>query len=53
MITKELMSEILNKYAGHNDKIINIITPQRYYMEEFLTKFTEKYKGIENYLTLI
>ena len=53
MITKELMSEILNKYAEHNDDIINIITPQRYYMEEFLEKFTEKYKGIENYLTLI
>lgn len=53
MITKELMSGILNKYAEHNDNIINIITPQRYYMEEFLTKFTEKYKGIENYLTLI
>ena len=53
MITKELMSEILNKYAEHNDDIINIITPKRYYMEEFLTKFTGKYKGIENYLTLI
>lgn len=53
MITKELMSKILNKYAEHNDNIINIITPQRYYMEEFLTRFTGKYKDIENYLTLI
>ena len=53
MVTKELMRESLSKYAECNDKIINIITPQRYYMEEFLKNFTEKYKSIEDYLALI
>ena len=53
MVTKELMSEILSKYAENNDEIINIITPQRYYMEEFLAKFKEEYRSIEDYLALI
>lgn len=32
---------------------MNIITPKRYYMQDFLKEFTKKYNDIENYLALI
>lgn len=51
--TKNFMKKTLNKYANSNEKILNIITPKRLYMEKFLNTFTEKYQNIEKYLNLI
>ena len=53
MATRELMRATLNNYANHNNKILNIITPKRFYMKEFLKEFSEKYNDIERYLKLI
>ena len=53
MATKEFMKETLSKYANFNNRILNIITPQRFYMEEFLKEFIEKYNSIEEYLKLV
>lgn len=51
--TKEFMKTTLNKYANSNDRILNIITPKKIYMEEFLKEFAKKYNNIEEYLKLI
>lgn len=53
VVTKELMKATLNKYANYNNKILNIITPKKIYMEEFLKDFKIKYSSIENYLKTI
>lgn len=53
MATKKFMKEPLKKYAAYNTKILNIITPQRFYMENFLKEFEHKYGNIEQYLSLI
>ena len=51
--TKEFMSEILKRFANNDDEILNIITPKKIYMEDFLKLFEDKYKSIENYLMLV
>lgn len=51
--TKEFMKSALDKYANSNNKILNIITPKKIYMKEFLKEFSEKYNSIEEYLKLI
>ena len=51
--TKEFMKTALNKYANSDNRILNIITPKRIYMEEFLKEFEKKYNSIEEYLELI
>lgn len=53
MYTKVFMKEILKKYANNNNKILNIITPKRIYMEKFLEEFENLYGSIEKYLSLI
>ncbi len=53
MATKDFMKETLSKYANFNNRILNIITPKRFYMEEFLKEFIEKYNSIEEYLKLV
>ena len=47
------MKATLNKYANYNNKILNIITPKKIYMKEFLKDFKIKYSSIENYLKTI
>lgn len=51
--TKDFMKTTLNKYANFNNKVLNIITPKKIYMEEFLRKFIEKYNSVEEYLKLV
>lgn len=51
--TGEFMKTTLIKYANSNNRILNIITPKRDYMKEFLKDFAKKYNNIEEYLKLI
>ena len=51
--TRTFMKTTLIKYANSNNKILNIITPKRIYMQEFLREFEKKYNNIEKYLKLI
>ena len=47
------MKTALNKYDNSDNRILNIITPKRIYMEKFLKEFEKKYNSIEEYLKLI
>ena len=42
-----------NYYIFVMRAILNIITPKKIYMKEFLKEFSEKYNSIEEYLKLI
>lgn len=51
--TREFMKTTLIRYANSNNRILNIITPKKSYMQEFLKEFEKEYNNIEEYLKLI
>lgn len=53
VFTGQYMKTNLIKFANSNNRILNIITPKKIYMQEFLKEFEKKYNNIEEYLKTI